>query len=133
MKQKRQIAACLIVLVLAALAACAGTQTAGTFESEFNRGMSLFNRGKFAEAVPAFEKATELKADNADAYLYLGRSLLSLGQWREALPPLRAAYRLAPEQAEKEAGELILDIILRHAGEIDMGTRTQFEQLIGAP
>jgi tetratricopeptide (TPR) repeat protein len=133
MKQKRQIAACLIVLVISALAACAGTQTAGTFESEFNRGMSLFNRGKFAEAVPAFEKATELQANHADAYLYLGRSLISLGQWREALPPLRAAYRLAPEKAEKEAGELILDLIIRHAGEIDMGTRSEFEQLIGTP
>jgi tetratricopeptide (TPR) repeat protein len=133
MKQKRHIATILAILVLVSLSACAGMQTQGTAESEFNRGMSLFNRGKFAEAVPAFEKATELQADYADAYLYLGRSLLSLGQWREALPPLRAAYRLSPEKAEKEAGEVILDIILRHAGEIDMGTKTQFEQLIGAP
>ena len=133
MKQKRRIVALLVVIALATLSACAGTQTRDTAESEFNRGMSLFNRGKFAEAVPAFEKATELQADFADAYLYLGRSLLSLGQWREALPPLRAAYRLSPEKAEKEAGEVILDIILRHAGEIDMGTKTQFEQLIGAP
>ncbi len=133
MKQKRQITILLAIFALASLSACAGMQTQGTAESEFNRGMSLFNRGKFAEAVPAFEKATELQADYADAYLYLGRSLLSLGQWREALPPLRAAYRLSPEKAEKEAGEVILDIILRHAGEIDMGTKTQFEQLIGAP
>lgn len=133
MKMKRRITTLLAGLVLVALSSCAGMQTQGTAESEFNRGMSLFNRGKFAEAVPAFEKATELQADYADAYLYLGRSLISLGKWREALPPLRAAYRLAPEKAEKEAGELILDLIIRHAGEIDMGTRTQFEQLIGAP
>jgi len=130
MKRKRWI---LTLLVLAALSACAGMQTQGTAESEFNRGMSLFNRGKYAEAVPAFEKATELQADYADAYLYLGRSLVSLGRWQEALPPLRAAYRLAPEKAEKEAGELILDLIIRHAGDIDIGTRTEFEQLIGAP
>jgi tetratricopeptide (TPR) repeat protein len=121
------------LLALAALSACAGTQTQGTAESEFNRGMSLFNRGKFAKAVPAFEKATELQADHADAYLYLGRSLISIGKWQEALPPLRAAYRLAPEKAQEEAGELILDLIIRHAGDIDLRTKRQFEQLIGAP
>jgi tetratricopeptide (TPR) repeat protein len=119
-----------LFLTLAALGGCATTQTAGQAKEEFNRGFSLFNRGKYAEAAEAFEKTTELQADYGEAYLYLGRSYLSQGKWREALPPLRAAYRLSPDLARKEAGELILDVLVRHASDIDPVVKGQFEELI---
>jgi len=113
------------------LLSCAGLQTAGTAEDEFNRGLSLFNRGRFEESVGAFERATELKPEYGEAYLYIGRSYLSLGRYPEALPPLRAAYRLSPEKTKKEATELILDIIVRHASEFDPGLRQEYQELFG--
>lgn len=113
-----------------ALLSCAGLETAGTAEEEFNRGLSLFNRGRFEESVGAFERATELKPEYGEAYLYIGRSYLSLGRYTEALPPLRAAYRLSPEKMKKEAAELILDIILRHASEFDPGLRQEYQEYL---
>ncbi len=121
------------VLLAPLLLGCAGAETGDEGQSQFNRGLSLFNRGRFAEAVPAFERATELKPDWPEAYLYLGRSHLSLGQWQDALPPLRAAYRLSPDQTRREAGELILDVLLRHAAELDPLLKSQFEELVGTP
>jgi tetratricopeptide (TPR) repeat protein len=118
-------------VLLLALFSCAGVETAGTAEDEFNRGLSLFNRGRFEESVGAFERATELKPEYGEAYLYIGRSYLSLGRYPEALPPLRAAYRLAPEKTKKEAAELILDIIVRHATEFDPGLRQEYQELLG--
>jgi len=120
-------------LAAAAFASCAGVQTKDGPEAEYNRGLSLFNRGRFAEAVPAFERATELKPEWGEAYLYLGRSYLSLGEYQKALPPLRAAFRLSPGKTKQEAGELILDIIVRNAGELDPLLKSQFEELIKAP
>ena len=114
-----------------ALPGCAGVQTAATAESEFNRGLSLFNRGRFQESVTAFERATELKPDYGEAYLYLGRSYLSYGKYAEALPPLRAAYRLSPEKTKQEAAELILDIVVRHASEFDPDLKREYQDLLG--
>jgi len=128
-----RIFAIVLVAHLAALGGCAGTETRDEAQGEFNRGLSLFNRGRFSEAVPAFERATELKPEWGEAYLYLGRCHLSLGRWQEALPPLRAAFRLSPERTKKEAGELILDVLVRHAGEIDPLLRSQFDEILGAP
>lgn len=92
--------------------ACAGLGVRPDAQSEFEVGLSLFNRGLYEEALSHFEKATELDPDFARAYLYLGRSYLSLRRWSEAIPPLRTAYRLAPEETKKEAFDVLLDALL---------------------
>lgn len=117
-------------VLLAGVFSCAGLQKSDSAEGEFNRGLSLFNRGRFEESVGAFERATEMKPDYGEAYLYLGRSLLSLGRYAEALPPLRAAFRLSPEKTKREAAELILDIIVRHASEFDPGLRLEYQEFL---
>ncbi len=99
----------LVLIMSASLLSCAGVRPS---ESEFEMGMSAFNRGKFTEAIPHFEKATEAGPDSAKAYLYLGRSYLGEGKWREALPPLRTAYRLDPEGMRKQLADILMDTLL---------------------
>jgi len=78
---------------------------------EFDEGLALFNRGQYAQAIPRFQRATEIDPDFGRAYLYLGRSNASLGKWRQALPPLRAAYRLSPEDTKKAALDFLIDAL----------------------
>jgi tetratricopeptide (TPR) repeat protein len=119
-----------LLIAAALLSSCAGLQTKNTAEEEFKTGLSLFNRGRFEKAVPRFERATEIDPEFARAYLYLGRSLMSLGRWEEAVPPLRAAFRMAPDDMKKEAGDVLLDLMLRYATTMDPGTKRELEQLL---
>jgi tetratricopeptide (TPR) repeat protein len=75
----------------------------------FDQGMALFNQGRYGEAVPYFEAATRDHPDSAQAYLYLGRAHLSQSNWRAAIQPLRTAFRLAPQHAQEEIINLIID------------------------
>lgn len=119
---------CAIVLVFS-LFSCAGTKVKPDAQSAFQQGMVLFDRGKYAEALPHFEKALELDPEFSKAHLYLGRSRLNQGQWLEAIPPLRAAYRLAPEESKKETMSILLDAILGAAvSELKKG---DFSQSVG--
>lgn len=102
---------------------CAGMSTmfsgAG---AEYDKGISLFNQGKYQEAADRFAKAVELDPEYDKAYLYLGRSYVNLGQWGKALPPLRTAYRLAPLATQKEIGAILFDALLSAAmGQIKQG------------
>ena len=78
----------------------------------FEHGLSLFQRGQYAEAIPLLQEATQLDPDFGQAYLYLGRSYLNLGQWGNAIPVLRTAFRLAPEVSQHEVTQLLLDALL---------------------
>lgn len=80
-------------------------------KDEFEKGLALFNRGRYEEAIPHFERATEIDADFAKAHLYLGRSYLNVGKWRNALAPLRTAYRLSPAEARKQVVDILLDAL----------------------
>jgi tetratricopeptide (TPR) repeat protein len=114
-------------LVAAVLTSCA----AGLWSarSEFDLGTELFNRGQFAEAIPHFQRATELDPDLAQAYLYLGRCYVSLGRYLEAIPPLRKAFSLSPQEAGKEVLNILLDALLRVAiSEVQKGN---FEGALG--
>jgi superkiller protein 3 len=102
----------LIVLSLLILASCAGLLTSPSAKQAFEKGLSLFNQGKYVEAIPHFQKATEIEPEYVKAYIYLGRSHLNLGQWLEAIPPLRAAYSLSPSETKKEVVNLLLDSLI---------------------
>lgn len=102
----------LSVLCVAMLISCSGLLIGSGAKHEFEKGLALFNQGKYEAAVPRFQKATELEPEYTKAYLYLGRSFLNLGRWFEALPPLRTAYSLSPSDTKKEMVNVLLDALL---------------------
>jgi tetratricopeptide (TPR) repeat protein len=103
-----KIAMPFLAFALLLSSACA---TVGHFRGEdsFERGLSLFNQGRFAAAIPHFEAATRRDPEFAQAYFYLGRAYVSESRWRAAIPPLRTAFRLAPEAAKQEIMDLLID------------------------
>lgn len=118
------------VFVVMFLLSCAGLKTRTDAQAEFDRGLSLFNIGKFEDAVPHFMKATELEPNFGIAYLYIGKSYLNLGRWREAVPSLRTAYRLSPEETRKEIENILIDLLLINLPRIKEDTKSQFEDLL---
>ena len=115
----------LIASCFLSLFSCAGVESKPPAQAEFETGLSFFNRGSYINAIPHFEKATELNPEFGQAYLYLGRTYLNLGRWREALYPLRTAMRLSPEESRKEVADIIMDIILQNAARIDRDTESE--------
>jgi tetratricopeptide (TPR) repeat protein len=104
----------IIVMILASLtlSSCAGFMTNSKAEYTYEQGFSLFNQGRFAEAIPYFEETVALEPDFYSAHLYLGRSHLSLRNYGKALPPLRTAFRLSPQDFKKEALDILIDALL---------------------
>ncbi|MGH7844264.1 MAG: tetratricopeptide repeat protein [Candidatus Binatia bacterium] len=101
-----------VLLGLLIVSSCSGMGLFSGAESEFEQGLALFNRGRYEEAIPHFERAIDKDPDFAQAHLYSGRSHLSLGRWRRAVPPLRTAYRLAPEATKREVLDFLVDALL---------------------
>jgi tetratricopeptide (TPR) repeat protein len=100
-------------LLLAALStACSSIRHFQPGYASFERGLALFDQGRFEEAIPHFQKATADNPEFGEAYLYLGRSYLNTRRWRDAIQPLRAAYRLSPAATRDEVFNLLLDALL---------------------
>jgi tetratricopeptide (TPR) repeat protein len=99
------------LLLTLSLVFFSGCSTLRTFNPhhDFERGVTLFNQGQFEAAIPYFETATRDNPDFAPAYFYLGRSYVSLSRWRSAIHPLRAAFRLAPNEAKGEIMSVLTD------------------------
>ena len=76
----------LLGLTLHWLTACATIGVHSEAQVAFDHGLSLFQRGQYAEAIPLLQEATTLDANFGQAYLYLGRSYMNLGQWGNAIP-----------------------------------------------
>jgi len=98
-----------LVLALPLLASCATLGRFSPAQQNFERGLALFNQGRFAASVPYFERATREDPEFAEAYFYLGRAHISQSHWREAIQPLRTAFRLSPREAQQEIMNLIID------------------------
>jgi tetratricopeptide (TPR) repeat protein len=109
-----------IVLVVSILLSCAGLKSKTDAQEEFDLGLSLFNRGKYEDALPHFVKTTELNPNFGQAYLYIGKSYLNLGKWREAIPSLRTAYRLNPEETQKEIMNMLMDFLLQNLSKTNL-------------
>jgi len=114
LKSHNQLTNLIIAVVLASLIlySCAGLMINGEAQSEFDDGLMLFNQGRFAEAIPYFEKAVSMEPDFYQAHLYLGRSHLNLRAYVKALAPLRTAYRLSPNDFKREVADLLIDALL---------------------
>jgi tetratricopeptide (TPR) repeat protein len=79
--------------------------------SEFERGLALFDQGRFDDAIPHFRRATAEDPEFGEAFLYLGRAYLNTRRWRDAIQPLRAAYRLSPAETKDEVFNFLLDAL----------------------
>jgi tetratricopeptide (TPR) repeat protein len=101
----------LIITSLFVLNACASLGIFSGAKNQFDQGMAFFNRGHYEEAIPHFEKATELDPDFAGAYLYLGKSYLNLARWVQAIAPLRTALRLSPDKSQVEIVSILVDAL----------------------
>ena len=117
-KHKTLFTLFLVALVSLAMVSCA-TIASYQARSEYDTGLSLFNRGLFDEAIPHFEKATEVDPDFAMAYLYLGRSFVSTGNYAKAINPLRTAYRLSPDNVKNQILDILLDALF-NAGQSEI-------------
>ena len=110
------------ILVITLSGSCAGLLTEGSALAQFEKGLSLFNRGRYENAATHFIRATELDPDYTIAYIYLGRSYIGLKQWYSALHPLRTAYRISPEKTRTEVSNLLIDTLFSLViGEIRKG------------
>lgn len=118
------------IILIFSFISCAGIQFKSKAEAEFDEGLSLFNRGRYEEAIPHFELATEYDPEYGNAYLYLARSYLNLGNWKQALPPLRTAFRIAPDETRKEVADILMDFLLHHATTLDPEEQIQIRDLL---
>jgi tetratricopeptide (TPR) repeat protein len=132
MKYSKLTSFSLCIVSVICLAACATADIKETTaHSEFGSGLALFDGGQYEEAIPHFEKATELVPGFWQAHLYLGRSYLGLEKWNEALPPLKTAFRIAPEESHKEISKIVMDVFFKNTSRIDQDTQSQFIELLG--
>jgi len=99
-----------LLIIFFLITSCAGFITRGA-QDEFDKGLALFNRGLYSEAIAHFENAIKIDPEFVQPYLYLGRSHLNLKQWVEAVQPLRTAFRLSPEESKKEIVNLLIDAL----------------------
>ncbi len=113
MLKKTALLKVFIPVVLAAhLFACAGAFVSPAARADFEAGLALFNQGKFAEALPYFEKAVAAEPDYYEAHLYLGRTYLSMKSFAKAVPSLRTAYRLSPQDFKGQIVDILIDALL---------------------
>src|SRR5680860_668615 len=89
-----------IALSLALLTSCSSLGRWGSRPDVFETGLTLFNQGRFADAIPYLEDATHNNPKDGQAFFYLGRAYLSQSKWRQAISPLRTAFRLSPRDAQ---------------------------------
>ncbi|HEX7230938.1 MAG TPA: tetratricopeptide repeat protein [Candidatus Binatia bacterium] len=102
-----------VVVTLGWTSACA-THFSPAYHS-FEQGRTLFNQGRFDEAVSYLEDATREDPEFSQAYLYLGRAYISQSRWRAAIQPLRTAFRLSPKESQQEIMNLLVDAMFAAA------------------
>ena len=72
----------------------------------YSLGLSKFDRGDQAGAIPLLQQAIELDPDFAMAYVNLGASYDVLGEYNREVEPLRKAFALRDRASEREKFEI---------------------------
>ena len=84
---------------------------ATTAKEYYQQGCNYYEQKKFDEAAKSFEKAVELKPDNAIYHYNLGTTYCNLGKYEEALKHLKKVVELTPKsQAGKYAKETLEEL-----------------------
>jgi tetratricopeptide (TPR) repeat protein len=71
-----------------------------TTDRYYEKGLKLFDEGRYQEAVQEFNRDIELNPDSAFSYFYMGLSQDKLNRPREAAASLEAAAKIDPDLAE---------------------------------
>lgn len=79
-------------------------------------GRELAERGAYADAIRAFERATKLDRENPEVFVDLGATYLRAGDAQAAMAPLRQALKFEPFHA---IAHYDLGIALQARGETD--------------
>ena len=69
-------------------------------EAWYNRGISLYNLGRYEEAISSYDKAVEFKPDDHQAWNNRGISLDDLGRYEEAISSYDKAVEFKPDKHE---------------------------------
>src|SRR5574337_28814 len=71
----------------------------GNKANYFNKkGLSLYNQGKYAEAIIEFKKALELNPNHYDAHYHLGIVYYAKGMTDESITELKKAIDVNPKE-----------------------------------
>ena len=70
------------------------------FAAQANLGLALLARGRYPEAVAAFEKAILIEPNSAESHSNLGQCLLDVGRFDDAEIACRRAIELNPKLSE---------------------------------
>src|SRR5258708_4614652 len=65
-------------------------------QSALVRGQTLFNQGRYSEALGYLQLAVDQNGNDLTARLLLGRTLMKLSRYPEAQADLQAAVNLSP-------------------------------------
>jgi TonB family protein len=68
-------------------------------DNDKERGIELYRKGAFSEAVVALKKAVKKQQSDSDAWYYLGLSLHRAGEIKDALKAIEKAISLRPDFA----------------------------------
>lgn len=74
------------------------------------KGSSLIKAKDFVNAIPAFQKVTELTPEDGQAFLLLGQSIMQTGDLDGAIGALKSAMQLGQEA---KAGKLLSNCFLK--------------------
>ena len=82
---------------------CLSVASLTAFGDELDRGVDLYNKNHFSDAVPVLRKVVEEDEGNARANRYLGLALVEQGKTSEGEPFLTKANELDPGGESKSA------------------------------
>lgn len=86
----------------------AGSAGAGSPETLFNQGVTLWNAGKIGEARTQFEAAAKAKPDYAEAHYWVGMANVNEGKLPEATVAFEQYLKLAPTGQYAETVKKVL-------------------------
>jgi Flp pilus assembly protein TadD len=92
----------------------------------FHQGNKCFQRGAYAEAAEAYEKAAELDSTHAEAHNNLGAALSQLGRYEESEQCFRTAIALKPDYSDPYGN---LGILLRSKSDL-VGAETSLRRAL---
>ena len=81
-----------------------GSAFASLVYGDLNRGIQLYNEGKFSEAVAELKQVASEQPKNGRALTYHGLALVELGKSREALESLQRAVALNEKNVDAHYG-----------------------------
>ena len=65
----------------------------------YNKGLALYDMGKYEEAIKAYDKAIEINPEEAGAWYNKGLALYDMGKYEEAIKAYDKAIEINPEEA----------------------------------